>query len=178
MTDSNPPALATLAAIPILDQDGEVSAQFDQQVGVYAVFDQAHVLQYVGYSRDVGLSLRQHLVRQPQSCYWVKVKTIERPSRTVLEAIRDAWITENGAVPIGNGAAADQWNQPIDAKTQMTPEEQSAYAASDEAGRIKILKQVARRVEAEVLAALEARGVKMAVRFDPKAKEAGLLNLK
>lgn len=178
MSDSNTPALAELEPIPFLDQDGQVSDQFDQKVGVYAIFDQSHTLRYVGYSRDVSLSLKQHLVRQPQECYWVKVQTIDRPSRTVLEGIRDAWIAENGAVPVGNGPAADLWNQPIDAKAHMTPEEQTAYAATDELGKIKTLKQVARRVEAEVLAALETRGVKMAIRFDPKAKEEGLLNLK
>jgi hypothetical protein len=178
MSDSNTPALAELEPIPFLDQDGQVSSQFDQKVGVYAIFDQTHVLRYVGYSRDVALSLKQHLVRQPQECYWVKVQTIDRPSRTVLEEIRDAWIAENGAIPVGNGLEADLWNQPIDAKAYMTPAEQTAYAASDEPGKVKTLKQVARRVEAEVLAALEARGVKMAIRFDPKAKEEGYLNLK
>ena len=60
----------------------------------------------------------------------------------------------------------------------MTPAEQTAYESSDEPGKIKALKQVARRVEAEVMQELEARGVKLPIRFDPKAKEEGLLNLK
>lgn len=178
MSNSNIPALADLEYFPFLEPNGQMSDQFDGKVGVYAIFDQAQVLQCVGYSRDISLSLKQHLVRQPQGCYWLKVQMIDRPSRTVLEEIRDAWIVENGATPAGNGADANLWNQPIDAKVHMTPEEQTAYAASDEPGRIKTLKQVARRVEAEVQAALDARGVKMPVRFDPKAKEEGLLNLK
>jgi len=170
--------LAELEFLPFLDSAGLMADTFDGKVGVYAIFDQAKALQYVGYSRDVSLSLKQHLVRQPQSCYWVKVETIDRPSRTVLEAIRDAWIAENGLIPVGNAAAADLWNQPIDAKTRMTPAEQTAYESSDEPGKIKALKQVARRVEAEVMQELEARGVKLPIRFDPKAKEEGLLNLK
>lgn len=178
MSNSKSPALADLEFIPLLNENGEMSDRFDTKVGVYAIFDQGQVLQYVGYSRDVSLSLKQHLVRQPHHCYWVKVNLIDRPSRTVLEEIRDAWIIENGQTPIGNGANADLWNQPIDAKTRMTSAEQTAYAASDEPGKIKTLKQVARRVEAEVQAALETRGVKMPIRFDPKAKEDGLLNLK
>lgn len=178
MSNSNLPALANLEFIALLDENGQMSDRFDAKVGVYAIFDQAQTLQYVGYSRDVSLGLKQHLVRQPQHCYWVKVHPIDRPSRTVLEEMRDAWIAENGETPAGNGADADLWNQPIDAKIRMTAAEQTAYAASDEPGKIKTLKQVARRVEAEVQAALEARGVKMPIRFDPKAKEDGLLNLK
>ncbi len=168
--------------VPFLDSQGQLMPGFEGQVGVYAIFDQTKTLQYVGYSRDVALSLKQHLIRQPQGCYWLRVQTIERPNRTQLEQIRDQWLAEwvaaTGRPPAGNAEQVILWNQPIDAKTQMTSAEQAAYAASDEPGRIKTLKQVARRVETEVLAALEARGVQMPIRFDPKAKEAGLLDLK
>jgi len=92
--------------------------------------------------------------------------------------MRAAWVTENGALPSGNGADETLWSQPIDAKTRMTPAEQDTYTSSDDADRIKTLKQLARRVEAEVLDALKTRGVEMPIRFDPKLKEEGLLNLK
>jgi hypothetical protein len=172
------PSLNALEYCPYLDENGNVTEQFAGQVGVYAIFDQHQTLQFIGFSRDVSLSLKQHLVRQPENCYWVKVQTIDRPSRTLLAEIRDAWIGENGETPIGNGAEEALWNQAIDAKAKMTEAEKESYAAADEMGRIKTLKQVARRVEAEVLAKLEHRGVKMPIRFDPKLKEEGLLNLK
>jgi hypothetical protein len=175
---TTPPALTTLDYIPYLDESGQLTDRFDGKVGVYAIFDQDKTLQYIGYSRDVSLSLKQHLVRRPQQCYWLKVETIDRPSRTVLEAIRDAWIAENGATPAGNGADEAGWNQAIDAKARMTAEEQAAYEASDELGKMKTLKKVARRVEEDVLTTLEQRGAKLSVRFDPKLKEEGLLNLK
>ena len=171
-------SLASLEFLPYLNEDGETTEHFLGKVGVYAIFDHTKTLQFIGYSRDVAVSLKQHLVRSPQACYWLKVQTIDRPSRTILEEIRAAWITENGSTPVGNDADEAIWNQPIDAKLKMTAAEQAAYAATDEMGKIKTLKQVARRVEAEVLAGLESRGVKMAIRFDPKLKEEGLLNLK
>lgn len=171
-------ALANLDFLPYLDENGQLPESLQGKVGVYAIFDQAQVLQFVGFSRDVYLSLKQHLVRQPQRCYWVKVQTIGKPSRTVLENHRTAWIAENGTTPVGNGPDEASWTQPIDAKAQMTDEEQQAYAAGDELGKMKTLKRVARRVEAEVLATLEMRGAQVPVRFDPKLKEAGLLNLK
>ena len=162
-----------------LQNRGLVPDQFQGNVGVYAIFNADQILQYIGYSRDIYLSLKQHLVRQPQSCYWLKVKTIDRPSRTVLEGIRDAWITENNALPLGNGADADAWNQPIDVKQTMTAEEQANFAtAINEAAQVKVLKQVARRVEANVLETLKTRGVQEEIRFNPKLKESGLLDLK
>lgn len=60
----------------------------------------------------------------------------------------------------------------------MTADEQTKYAATDELSQIKLLKNAARRVEGEILAELESRGVKMQMRFNPKLKEKGLLDLK
>ncbi|NJP09599.1 MAG: GIY-YIG nuclease family protein [Leptolyngbyaceae cyanobacterium RU_5_1] len=173
------PTLSSLNFIPYIDDRGLLPDPFQGKVGVYAVFDHDNVLQYIGYSRDVFLSLKQHLVRRPQQCYWLKVQTIDRPSRSVLEGIRDAWIAENGVIPVGNSSDEAAWNQPIDAKAVMTAEEQSRYAAAiDELAQTKTLKQVARRVEAEILETLKSRGVQAEIRFNPKLKEEGLLDLK
>lgn len=179
MTSQTPtPVLADLAPFPYIDDAGEIPTHIQGKVGIYAIFDQAQVLQYVGYSRDVYLSLKQHLVRQPKSCYSVKVQTIDRPSRTLLEGIRDAWLTENGSTPPGNGAAAAAWNQPIDAKQTMTDAEKAEFERLEELGQIKYLKKIARRVEANILETLKQRNVQMELRFNPKLKESGLLDLK
>ncbi|MBW4500725.1 MAG: GIY-YIG nuclease family protein [Scytonema hyalinum WJT4-NPBG1] len=179
-TESNIPALASLEYIPFIDDNGQLPEQLQGKIGVYAIFDQEKVLQFVGYSRDVYLSLKQHLVRQPQYCYWVKAQTIERPSRTVLENIEHGWIAENGSVPVGNADSKDRWTQPIDVKVVMTAEEQANYhnPVNDEMAQIKIIKNVARRVEAEIIAVLEVRGLQTQIRFNPKLKENGLLDLK
>ncbi len=47
------PSLASLELVPYIDDRGQLPAQFQGKVGVYAIFDQAHVLQYIGYSRDI-----------------------------------------------------------------------------------------------------------------------------
>lgn len=170
--------LQDLPFLPYLDSQGHLLEEFQGQVGVYAIFDQAQTLQFIGYSRDVTLSLRQHLIRQPELCHWIKVHTIDRPSRSLLEATREAWITEHGTPPPGNQQPEATWTQPIDAKSHMSGEEQQQYQASDSLGQIKLLKQVARRAETDILAKLEARGFQEAVRFNPKLKEQGLLDLK
>ncbi|MBW4470867.1 MAG: GIY-YIG nuclease family protein [Stenomitos rutilans HA7619-LM2] len=173
------PSLSSLEFIHYLDDRGHLPEFLQGKIGVYAIFDQQQMLQYVGYSRDIHLSLKQQLVRQPECCYWLKVQTIDRPNRTILEEIRTTWISENGSVPAGNGVDEGQWTQAIDAKLQMTPEEQaSLVGAIDELTQTKVLKQVARRVEAEILEVLKSRGVQVEIRFNPKLKEEGLLDLK
>jgi hypothetical protein len=173
-------SLASLEFIPYIDSEGKLPDFVQGKIGVYAIFDNEKVLQFVGYSRDIYLSLRQHLVRQTQDCYWLKVQTIEKPSRTILESIRSSWIAENGSQPQGNGVDAAKWNEPIDTKTVMTAQETANYEGiiADEIAKDKLLKNVARRVENEILSLLKARGVTEEIRFNPKLKTSGLLDLK
>ena len=179
-TETNIPSLESLEYISYLDSGGKIPETLQGKVGVYAIFDSGKVLQFVGYSRDVYLSLKQHFVRQPQNCYWLKVQTIDRPSRTILENIRDSWMAENGNKPAGNESDEVKWTQPIDVKTLMTSEEQASYekAAGQEMEQAKVLKKAARRIESDILASLETRGLQTEIRFNPKLKESGLLDLK
>ena len=176
-TNTELPTLASQPFLPYLE-DGAINEELQKKIGVYAIFNCDRQLQFVGYSRDIYLSLKQHLVRQPQSCYWIKLQTIDRPSRTVLEEIRASWIAENGTTPIGNDSAAAIWTQPIDAKPTMTEEEKAQYEKSEDIQKIKMLKQVARRVQADIEEQLKQRQVNMDIRFNPKLKEQGLLDLK
>ncbi|MBZ8183219.1 MAG: GIY-YIG nuclease family protein [Oscillatoria sp. PMC 1051.18] len=177
-TQTEIPTLASLEYLPYLNENGQISEELPGKIGVYAIFDENKILQYVGYSRDIYLSLKQHLVRQIQKCYWLKILTIERPRRTFLEEIRDRWIAENNSLPVGNGSDEANWNQPIDAKVTMTEEEKEAYQQAEDIKKIKLLKNVARRLEAEILEQLKSRNVQMETRFNPKLKEQGLLDLK
>ena len=172
------PSLSSLEYLPYLNLDGCIDEGVRGKIGVYCIFDENKQMQYVGYSRDVYLSLKQHLIRQPESCHWLKVQTITRPSRKVLDEIASAWIEENGTTPIGNDARKDLWTDPIDANPAMTEEEKAQYQQSEELKQTKIRKKVARRVEAQILERLGDRGVKMDIRFNPKLKEKGLLDLK
>lgn len=176
-TQTELPTLASLEFVPYLE-DGAINEELQKKIGVYAIFNRDRELQFVGYSRDIYLSLKQHLVRQPQNCYWIKLYTTDRPSRTILEETKQAWIAENGISPIGNGEAVTIWTQPIDAKATMTDEEKAQYEASEELQQIKILKKIARKVQADLEEQLKQRQVNMDIRFNPKLKEQGLLDLK
>src|SRR5690349_16990767 len=115
-TQTDIPSLASLEEIPYLDETGKIPEILQGKIGVYAIFDNEKRLQFVGYSRDVYLSLKQHLARQPQNCYWLKVQTIEKPNRTILENTMNAWIAENGVTPSGNGADQTKWAESINVK--------------------------------------------------------------
>ncbi len=171
-------SLASLEYLAYLDDTGCIKEDLHKKIGVYAIFNQEKELQFVGYSRDIYLSLQQHLVRQPQNCYWLKLQTITRPNRTILEETRQAWIAENGKVPPGNAADEIVWTQAIDVKPMMSTEEQAQYLAAEELEQSKTLKKVARRLETTIKQKLRDRGVTMDFRFNPKLKEKGLLDLK
>lgn len=172
------PVLENLEFLPYLDDQGLLDENLSGKIGIYAIFNQDKNLQFVGYSRDIYLSLKQHLVRQPQKCYWLKMQTIDRPSRSILESTKQQWITENNAIPEGNSEQENLWTQPIDAKLTMTEEDKLRYNSNDELGQIKLLKSIAKRLEAQILKTLSDRGVKVEIRFNPKLKEQGLLDLK
>ncbi len=175
---SDIPSLDNLEFLPYIDTVGELPIQLQNQIGIYAILDREKTLQFVGYSRDIYLSLKQHLVRRPEYCHWVKATTIERPNRTFLEDVRAAWIAENGSTPTGNGDDSSIWLDPIDTHYAMTEAESSSFGDLDGVAQIKLLKQVARRVEETILTTLKERGVHTEIRFNPKLKEQGLLDLK
>ncbi|MEA5509848.1 GIY-YIG nuclease family protein [Crocosphaera sp. UHCC 0190] len=177
-THTEIPTLNSLEYLPYLDKNGLIAEDLQGKIGVYSIFDQEKNLKFVGYSRDIYSSLKQHLIRQPNYCYWLKVQTITRPSRTILEEIKNNWIAENGDLGVNNEKNQAAWTQPIDAKPGMTAEEKETYNKSDELTQTKLLKQVARRVEAEIIETLKNRGNQMEIRFNPKLKGQGLLDLK
>lgn len=170
--------LNNILHIPYLNNKGDIDDELFGKIGVYAIFNNDKKLEYVGYSRNLLWSLKQHLIRQPQKCHWIKYHIITHPSRSILEEIKQQWLDENGSVPLGNGEEEVLWTQPIDAKSTMTDEDKKQYDSSDELGKIKLLKKVARRYEEIIKNQLHERGVNFEVRFNPKLKEEGLLDLK
>jgi len=177
-TQTETTSLKELDYLPYLDDTGNLPEELQKKIGIYAIFDQEKTLQFVGYSRDIYLSIKQHLVRQPQACHWLKVETITKPNRTQLEHTKNAWIEEYGETPPGNASEEAAWNQPIDVKLAMTEEEQVSYKSSDELTKTKLLKKIAKRVQTQILEELKSRGVQTEIRFNYKLKEKGLLDLK
>lgn len=172
------PLLADLNLFAYIDSRGAIASNFSEKIGIYAIYDATETLRYIGYSRNFKKSLKQHLVRCPDQCHWLKIHTCDRPNRTLLEEIKTAWIEENGSIPSGNDADEALWTEPIDIKPGLTPEQTAELEAVEDMAKSKTLKQYARQIEANIKEKLEARGLTTELRFQPQLKEKGLLDLK
>jgi hypothetical protein len=98
--------------------------------GVYAVLDGDRQTQYIGYSRNVTLSLKSHLTQHgANTCAFVKVQPFKFPKREEMEQLRDAWIAELPQTPPGNVDTSGAWAGTVkDAASQtMSPAEREAY---------------------------------------------------
>lgn len=80
--------------------------------GIYAVYNSNSALQYVGYSRNVILSLKSHRNRVGrEKCFSVRVKVftdLAMVTRTRLEEERLNWLDES-EIPPGNSIEKDLW---------------------------------------------------------------------
>ncbi|MBW4562487.1 MAG: GIY-YIG nuclease family protein [Mojavia pulchra JT2-VF2] len=139
--------------------------------GVYAVLDTQHQTQYIGYSRNVLLSLNGHLTQNgKQKCAFVRVQTFKFPKRQEMEDLRDAWIAELKILPPGNAAESEMWASTVAevAKAAMSEAERKAY----EEKKLKLRKAMADTTlsqESETIDANEAerrRQLEAAVKDD------------
>jgi len=110
--------------------------------GVYAVLDLDRSYQYIGYSRNISLSLNGHLTQiGDRVCSFVRVKSFKFPKREQMELLRDNWLGELAYIPSGNGADRSMWASTVGevALSAMTETERHAY----EEKKLKIRKAMA-----------------------------------
>lgn len=88
----------------------------EKPLGVYAVYDSAKTVQYVGYSRNVVVALKTHAKRLgAETCAFTRVMVFANKSmasRSNMEAEVKDWIVELGVIPPGNSAAGrEMWDE-------------------------------------------------------------------
>eukprot|EP00188_Purpureofilum_apyrenoidigerum_P000732 Plantae.Rhodophyta-Purpureofilum_apyrenoidigerum.ctg13475.p1 GENE.Plantae.Rhodophyta-Purpureofilum_apyrenoidigerum.ctg13475~~Plantae.Rhodophyta-Purpureofilum_apyrenoidigerum.ctg13475.p1 ORF type:complete len:239 (+),score=49.39 Plantae.Rhodophyta-Purpureofilum_apyrenoidigerum.ctg13475:132-848(+) len=180
-SQSEPTPLAELEFVEYISDEGLIPYDDSKgKIGVYAIYNSEKQPVFLGKSRDVKNSLRMHLVKMPEECYYYKVMNVAKPSRTAFDEMINAWCRELGGPPVGNdnGDRQSQWENPIDVRhIEHTEEEKEALANMDVTTEFKTLKKICRRVQADIEAQLKQRNVKEPMRFDPKLKDKGLLDL-
>jgi hypothetical protein len=138
-----PPLLAETINNDLLLPISEWSAQATHAkiAGVYAVFDLDRQPQYVGYSRNLMLSLNGHVMQLGSDiCAFVRVQPFKFPKRAEMESLRDAWIAEFDRVPPGNADASDLWVSTVsEAAAAMSAVDRAAY----EEKKLKLRKAMA-----------------------------------
>ncbi|MEH2302482.1 MAG: GIY-YIG nuclease family protein [Nostoc sp.] len=118
------------------------AAQNAKIAGVYAVLDAERGVQYIGYSRNVLLSLNGHVSQNgEQKCAFVRVQAFKFPKRQEMEDLRDAWIAELESTPSGNATDREMWASTVGeaAKAVMSEAERQAY----EEKKLKLRKAMA-----------------------------------
>jgi hypothetical protein len=100
------------------------AAQNAKVAGVYAVLNSSQQTQYIGYSRNVSLSLRSHLTAHgAEVCALVRVQPFKFPKREEMEQLRDRWIAELPSPPPGNIDGSADWASTVrDAAAQVMSE--------------------------------------------------------
>ena len=98
--------------------------------GVYAVLNGDRKTQFIGYSRNVALSLRSHLTQMgAEVCALVTVQPFKFPKRDAMEQLRDEWIAALPSPPPGNVNGTWATTVKEAAIQAMSTEEQEAYEA-------------------------------------------------
>jgi hypothetical protein len=114
--------------VPLIDWCESVGTA--KIAGVYSVLNGDRQTQYIGYSRNVALSLRGHLTQLGADiCAFVRVQPFDFPKRDDMEALQNSWIAELGTMPPGNGAGQELWATTVGAAAiaAMSAAERQAY---------------------------------------------------
>lgn len=149
-SDDNEHAPTEVTFTPEVNNDADIMpfeawcalSQNAKIAGVYAVLDTERCTQYIGYSRNVLLSLNGHIAQNgSQKCAFVRVQNFKFPKRQEMEDMRDAWIKELDSIPPGNDSESGMWATTVGevAKTTMSEAERNAY----EEKKLKLRKAMA-----------------------------------
>ncbi|MEA5514538.1 GIY-YIG nuclease family protein [Nodularia sp. UHCC 0506] len=167
-----------VAVTPVFANDGaeimplETWRMADQNAkvaGVYAVLDAENQTQYIGYSRNVLLSLNSHVSQYgEQKCAFVRVQTFKFPKRQDMEDLQDVWIRELETTPPGNAAEGGMWASTVGeaAKVVMSEVERQAY----EEKKLKLRKAMADSSLSQGIEKVDASVAKRQVQLEAAVK--------
>ncbi|MBE8969157.1 GIY-YIG nuclease family protein [Nostocales cyanobacterium LEGE 12452] len=132
-----------------------VAAQNAKIAGVYAVLDAERCTQYIGYSRNVLLSLNGHLRQNgEQKCAFVRVQAFKFPKRQEMEDLRDAWIAELESTPPGNATESEMWASTVGEATKAVMSEAQLQAYEEK--KLKLRKAMADTTLSKELETIDA----------------------
>ncbi|KAJ9693968.1 hypothetical protein PVL29_009779 [Vitis rotundifolia] len=105
--------LSETELIPLPPAPEEVAGKFPSESGVYAVYDQSDVLQFIGITRSIAASVLAHRKSVPELCCSVKVAVVDEPDKTALTQAWKSWMEEHigatGKIPPGNESGNTTW---------------------------------------------------------------------
>jgi len=113
--------LADTAPINIGTAEGWRNEAIPSEPGIYAVYDDKEVLQYIGLSRKVSASVKLHAFDIPQYCGFVRCVAMPTAGKMDLQLAWKQWMLEHlgsatttglaGALPPGNVTGNALWSE-------------------------------------------------------------------
>ncbi|KAL4439433.1 hypothetical protein ABPG77_008762 [Micractinium sp. CCAP 211/92] len=113
------PALDSLDFYPVLTVQGFIMPEVPEgtEATVFALYDEARTLQYVGFSKGLRDTLRTLFSRRPEKTHYFKALHFPKLDQQQMLDVRSAWFDGNYGPPPGNKLPheRDQWQQPLEA---------------------------------------------------------------
>ncbi|EME31525.1 hypothetical protein Gasu2_44250 [Galdieria sulphuraria] len=133
---SRPRYLQELPMIPI-DEIYAKSFRWNR-TGCYALYNDDHLLCYVGYTKNLQKKIAFHAKLQPNQCKFFKAYVVDNPkvSASFLEKILDSWLLEYGSVPPGNSSERHLWEGKRERRGTVEEKVQSTRADSTTSSRV------------------------------------------
>ncbi|KAL4437252.1 hypothetical protein ABPG75_004391 [Micractinium tetrahymenae] len=111
------PSLDSLEFYPVLSVQGFISPEVPEgtEATVFALYDEARTLQYVGFSKGLRDTLRTLFSRRPEKTHYFKALHLAKLDQQQMLDTRSAWFDGNYGPPPGNKLPheRDQWQQPL-----------------------------------------------------------------
>lgn len=129
--------------LPILTVQGYVNPEVPEgtEATVFAVYDEAKILQYVGFSKGLRDSLRTLFSRRPEKAHSYRALHLPKLDQQQMIDIRAAWFDGNYGPPPGNKLPheRDQW--------QLAPEGHAISERGKMQAAVELSKQLQQRIK-------------------------------
>ena len=144
--------LDDLDLLPVISVQGFVNIDVPPgtEATVFAIYDQAKTLQYIGFSKNLRGSLLTVFSRRPDKCHLYRAMYLPTMDQQQMLEVRTRWFEQNGGPPPGNKLAAERaaWQEPA---TPFVLSERGLAAAAEELAKQSLVKIKARGCKEEFL---------------------------
>jgi len=146
------PRLADLELLPVVNVQGYINPEMPEgtQATVFAVYDQAKTLQYIGFSKNLRASLLTVFSRRPDKSHLYRALHLPQLDQDEMLSVRSSWYDQSGGPPPGNRLPAERaaWQE---AATPFTISDSGKAAAAAELAKSMIVKIKSRGCKEEFL---------------------------
>jgi hypothetical protein len=146
------PRLADMELLSVVNVQGYINPEIPEgtQATVFAIYDQAKTLQYIGFSKNLRASLLTVFSRRPDKTHLYRAVYLPQLDQNEMLSVRSSWFDQSGGPPPGNRLPAERaaWQE---AATPFTISERGKVAAAEELAKSMIVKIKTRGCKEEFL---------------------------